>query len=908
MRILDAPRNPSSQLKLQCFSTLSRLELIPELRPWLDQAYFYNDNDPEIQQSLRAFRVVWAVVALGAPLTALLDILGPGPWSLAAPVVNEVANSTLNLQRSFFSNFILRVQALEVQRTIPFGEVLRPDDLHGRTCAGFHKILRTVERVLVSLEASFPGLYMMPNDRQLVDQQLLVGQHMIVQELLDSARAHKHILDTLIDAATWLLDKMDEGTSTLECLVVNLSRFLVYHQFVVDNLESHVSLSTSGRWDEIFAIDSGQLPDTLSLVLSYIIDYPSTLQVMSVPTSHGPGLIFSYASQNLLKSINPAESIIPFMGLCKTIHTFMLLADDVEEVGKSVRTMHSASILRQPVCQWNGMDPSDFGMLLIDDKLDLSSTGEQFIVFLYETMFLCCRTKPRIPSLAPNMYPIAPWELGAGLRSNTRLEVLHAIPRDQLSALRCYEHDSFELDWYDSSASEIRSFIFCRLGVAQCSQWCKTLRKMVSTYYRATELDASAIEDIRSPELLPCEYVPRLRPRSWSVIGRKGPHSDTSSFVRQERLNESDYPLSPSLLPTLFKSNISDSPLSPRSNKSSARLHPTDPSFKLLSFGSPSRGRVRTVVRSDVAIPDLTGHIKRDDNFPAAGGGFADVWKGTWERGPDDHIKVAIKSLRTRIGDPEREERMKRLFHRELNLWQKLDHKHVIRLLGTASDFGHYDAMVCPWYENGSLNQIASGLAYLHSFQIVHGDLTGSNILINERGEACLCDFGLSSIAAEFQGTTSMASTAGVGVSVRWADPQLVLATSEDDSDIFAPALTTSNDIYSFGSVMLEILSGRIPYHYIPNDARVVVELHRGKKPRRPADSFVTDAQWAFIQRCWGEESEERPTIDEVILALKELHKSSLDYRRYTTSAGSSGAQVTDDSTPVALGRHKSYA
>ena len=113
---------------------------------------------------------------------------------------------------------------------------------------------------------------MMPNDRQLVDQQLLVGQHMIVQELLDSARAHKHTLDTLIvrffhsvytasnlkepqDAATWLLDKMDEGTSTLECLVVNLSRFLVYHQFVVDNLESHVSLSTSGRWDEIFAID-----------------------------------------------------------------------------------------------------------------------------------------------------------------------------------------------------------------------------------------------------------------------------------------------------------------------------------------------------------------------------------------------------------------------------------------------------------------------------------------------------------------------------------------------------------------------------------------------------------------------------------------------------------------------------
>lgn len=42
---------------------------------------------------------------------------------------------------------------------------------------------------------------------------------------------------------------------------------------------------------------------------------------------------------------------------------------------------------------------------------------------------------------------------------------------------------------------------------------------------------------------------------------------------------------------------------------------------------------------------------------------------------------------------------------RELRVWKQLDHEHVLPLYGTASDFGHYTAFVCPWLENGTVSR-----------------------------------------------------------------------------------------------------------------------------------------------------------------------------------------------------------
>jgi len=41
--------------------------------------------------------------------------------------------------------------------------------------------------------------------------------------------------------------------------------------------------------------------------------------------------------------------------------------------------------------------------------------------------------------------------------------------------------------------------------------------------------------------------------------------------------------------------------------------------------------------------------------------------------------------------------------HRELEVWRRLRHPHILPLLGVVSDFGPYESMVCPWLENGSI-------------------------------------------------------------------------------------------------------------------------------------------------------------------------------------------------------------
>ncbi|KZP19465.1 kinase-like protein, partial [Athelia psychrophila] len=162
---------------------------------------------------------------------------------------------------------------------------------------------------------------------------------------------------------------------------------------------------------------------------------------------------------------------------------------------------------------------------------------------------------------------------------------------------------------------------------------------------------------------------------------------------------------------------------------------------------------------------------------------------------------------------------MHRRLRREFCVWQRLKHKNVIPLYGTTANFGHYPSFVCPWYENGSISryvkmwggdlrmagrlqllwEVAAGLSYLHQSGVVHGDLTGANILIADDGSACLCDFGLSSIAAEFLGTSFI--TSSTNGNIRWAAPELYRVPE----DGVVPMVSTHSDVYSYGSVAFEV-------------------------------------------------------------------------------------------------------
>jgi len=245
---------------------------------------------------------------------------------------------------------------------------------------------------------------------------------------------------------------------------------------------------------------------------------------------------------------------------------------------------------------------------------------------------------------------------------------------------------------------------------------------------------------------------------------------------------------------------------------------------------------------------------------------------------------------------------MNEKFQREVKRWKDLRHPNVIPLLGLVSKIGPYNVMgmVSPWMENGDLNQylrkaplsiherlqllsdVADALSYrllaffyqsiilnfdtVHSQDIIHGDLTGTNILINGEGVARLIGCGFSTADAEIE------EASHAGAAMRWRAPEL-LPPLDADLYTFAPKFTSACDIYSFSNVALQVLSGNVPYHDIKSTDCVLLTVARRILPSRPTDDSIVDAYWEYICWCRGRSGEpmSRPCIGQVRDKLRVL-------------------------------------
>ncbi|KAH7890159.1 kinase-like domain-containing protein, partial [Phlebopus sp. FC_14] len=209
---------------------------------------------------------------------------------------------------------------------------------------------------------------------------------------------------------------------------------------------------------------------------------------------------------------------------------------------------------------------------------------------------------------------------------------------------------------------------------------------------------------------------------------------------------------------------------------------------------------------------------------------------------------------------------------RELSVWHGLSHPNILPLYGITENFGPLYSMVCPWVASGTLTcylksyitmsqriglayDVAAGLRYLHSKEFVHGDISGSNVLILASGEACLSDFGLSRTVTDLFGQS--ASSSRGYATVRWADPVLC--------QLEGPHVRPSNstDIYSLGSITLQVLSAKLPFARYKRDSSVLVPMSKNEKPGRRDDFVHIDHHlWDFMERCWSTTTA-RPTAQE---------------------------------------------
>jgi serine/threonine protein kinase len=289
---------------------------------------------------------------------------------------------------------------------------------------------------------------------------------------------------------------------------------------------------------------------------------------------------------------------------------------------------------------------------------------------------------------------------------------------------------------------------------------------------------------------------------------------------------------------------------------------------------------------SPAMLQDLTGSITKTGDYPVARGGFGEIWKCTYEtdRGP---IAVAVKSLLVYASDQlggAMEKKSKRI-RREIRTCARLKHPNILSVYGYTYGFGLFMAIVSPWAENGNLTaylerehahlttvrrfqilrNISEGLHYLHTNNVIHGDLTGPNVLIHGDGTACLADFGLSLVYSEVSGISQASWTSTFHGNFRWLAPELL--GEPDDGLPIRPS--KCSDVYSFGGIMLQVLTGRPPYYHL-SEAAVIQRIGNGVKPLRSHYPAFSDKYWYFIEECWSAAPQDRPLAERVVRVIRD--------------------------------------
>ncbi|KAG2679634.1 hypothetical protein I3760_11G059200 [Carya illinoinensis] len=256
-------------------------------------------------------------------------------------------------------------------------------------------------------------------------------------------------------------------------------------------------------------------------------------------------------------------------------------------------------------------------------------------------------------------------------------------------------------------------------------------------------------------------------------------------------------------------------------------------------------------------------------------GTFGTVYHGKW-RGTDVAIKRIKKSCF--MGRSSEQERLTLEFWREADILSKLHHPNVVAFYGVVQDGpGGTLATVTEYMVDGSLRHVlvrkdryldrrkrliiamdaAFGMEYLHSKNIVHFDLKCDNLLVNLKDPSRpICkvgDFGLSKIKK------NTLVSGGVRGTLPWMAPELLNGSSNKVSE--------KVDVFSFGIVLWEILTGEEPYanmHYGEIIGGIV------NNTLRPIIPSYCDPEWRrLMEQCWAPNPAIRPSFTEIASCLR---------------------------------------
>ncbi|CAN6202268.1 unnamed protein product [Urochloa humidicola] len=316
-------------------------------------------------------------------------------------------------------------------------------------------------------------------------------------------------------------------------------------------------------------------------------------------------------------------------------------------------------------------------------------------------------------------------------------------------------------------------------------------------------------------------------------------------------------------------------------------------------------------------------------------GRFGRVYEGTLR----DGTRVAVKVLDPKSGGGE----VSRSFKRECQVLRRTRHRNLVRVV-TACSAPDFHALVLPLMRNGSLESrlyppdgapgrgldlaqlvavagdVAEGLAYLHHYapvRVVHCDLKPSNVLLDDDMTAVVADFGIAQLVKDVGDGDDLAGDTG--------DPcNSITGLLQGSVGYIAPEYglgghpSTQGDVYSFGVMLLELITGKRPTDVIFQEG---LTLHDWVKRHYPHDvgevvaqSWLTDAASAVAAaderlmadvmvelidlglECTQHSPSARPTMVEVcheIAVLKEDLAKHMGAAVVTTARGAAPMTMT---------------
>ncbi|KAL0923486.1 hypothetical protein M5K25_007545 [Dendrobium thyrsiflorum] len=254
-------------------------------------------------------------------------------------------------------------------------------------------------------------------------------------------------------------------------------------------------------------------------------------------------------------------------------------------------------------------------------------------------------------------------------------------------------------------------------------------------------------------------------------------------------------------------------------------------------------------------------------------GSFGDLYRGTY-CSQDVAIKV-FKSEHVSVDMP-------RDFAQEVHIMRKVRHKNVVQFIGACTkpprlfivtefmpggsvyDYLHKQKGV---FRFSSLLRVAidvsNGMNYLHQNNIIHRDLKTANLLMDENEVVKVADFGV----ARFK-TQSGNMTAETGT-YRWMAPEVIEHRPYDHKA----------DVYSFGIMMWELLTGKLPYELLSPLQAAVGVLRAGLRPIIPKNTNPELA--ALLEKCWQKDPALRPDFSEILDTLNCIAKEVLEHSEY---------------------------